>query len=507
MERIDIPTAGTPDERASRLAAQLTIEEKAQQLVGIMPMGLIGPHGLVEAAVEQALGGGIGQVSGIGMFGSQSAPQVAASVNALQRYLLENTRAGIPAIFHNEALNGVVAPDFTLVPDRDRAGGDLEPGRRRGDGRAHPPADAHGRPHSGALPVLDVARDARWGRVHETYGEDPYLASAFGVAFIRGLQGDRPLRRRDRHRQALPRLRRHRGGPEHGRQPRSRAASCARCTPARSRRRSAIAGLASVMNSYSTIDGVRSRHPPRSCAASCATSSASTGSVVSDYMTTQMLVERNEVAEDKVAAAALALSAGLDVELPNPYAYGPVLAGAVRDGRIAESQLDEAVHRALRDKFALGLFEHPYASEDPIEISEVAGRGGSLAALARRPVGHASEERRRRAAARSVDASHRGARPARRVGVHELRRVHAAGRDRAHEGHDVRRHGEHGRRGRADRHPRGCRHRGGRVDGGVHVDRPRAGRARRLRCPVAHRRAARRAARRRGDVRRHPAPR
>ncbi len=378
MDRIDIPTTGTPDERASRLAAQLTVEEKAQQLVGIMPFGLVGPQGIVPAAVEQALGGGIGQVSGIGMFGSQSAQEVAASVNALQRYLVENTRAGIPAIFHNEALNGVVAPGFTSFPTAIALAATWNPDAVEEMAELIREQMRTVGLTQALSPVLDVARDARWGRVHETYGEDPYLASAFGVAFIRGLQGD------DLDTGVIATAKHFLGYAvtDAGQNMAATAVTRRELREVYARPFEAairLANLASVMNSYSTIDGVPVAASPAILRGLLRDELGFTGTVVSDYMTTQMLVERNEVAEDKVEAAALALAAGLDIELPNPYAYGPVLAGAVRDGRIAESLLDEAVHRALRDKFALGLFEHPYASEDPIEINEVAGRGGELA--------------------------------------------------------------------------------------------------------------------------------
>ena len=378
-ERVEIPTAGTPDERATILAAQLTIEEKAQQLVGIMPFGLVGPQGIVPDAVDKALGGGIGQVSGIGMFGSQTAPQVAASVNALQRYLVEHTRAGIPAIFHNEALNGVVAPDFTSFPTAIALAATWNPDAVEEMAQIIREQMRTVGLTQALSPVLDVARDARWGRVHETYGEDPYLASAFGVAFIRGLQGE------DLDSGVIATAKHFLGYAvtEAGQNMAGTAVTRRELREVYARPFEAairLANLASVMNSYSTIDGVPVAASPEILRDLLRGELGFTGTVVSDYMTTQMLVERNEVADDKVDAAALALAAGLDVELPNPYAYGPVLAEAVRDGRISESLLDQAVHRVLRDKFALGLFEHPYAAEDPIRIGEVAARGGSLAA-------------------------------------------------------------------------------------------------------------------------------
>ncbi len=112
-----------------------------------------------------------------------------------------------------------------------------------------------------------------------------------------------------------------------------------------------------------------------------------TGTVVSDFGTIHSLNDRQMVDANAQEAGVLALTAGLDVELPSVVGYGSVLAEAVHKGLVSEQILDESVRRVLRDKFALGLFDHPYLPEDPIIIDTVAHEGGELAgALARQSI-------------------------------------------------------------------------------------------------------------------------
>lgn len=377
MNEVTIPTEGTPDQRAAALLAQLTVEEKAQQIVGIMPLGLTGPDGLNEKAAEHAFSQGIGHVSGIGMFGAQSPEQIAGAVTGIQHYLLERTRARIPAIFHNEALNGVVAPGCTSFPTAIGLAATWNPaGVEEMTTLIREQMRALGLTHA-LSPVLDVARDARWGRVHETYGEDPYLASAFGVSFVRGLQGP------DLAAGVIATGKHFLGYAvtEGGQNLAATALSHRELREVYARPFEAAiheAGLASIMNSYSTIDGVPVGASHEYLRGLLRDEIGFTGTVVSDYMTVQMLVNRQGVAVDATEAGVLALAAGLDVELPNPFGYGAVLAAAVRDGRIAEHLLDEAAHRVLRDKFALGLFENPFPERDSARLAEVVGAGREL---------------------------------------------------------------------------------------------------------------------------------
>lgn len=376
----------TPIERANELLSRMTVEEKAMQLSAVMPTGLLGVDGPIEAQLDAVLGLGIGHVSALGMFGHKTPAVTARTVNAIQRHLVERTRLGIPAIFHNEALNGVVAPDFTSFPtaiglaagwnpDAVEAMADIIRRQMRSVGLLQ-----------ALSPVMDVARDARWGRVHETFGEDPYLVSAMSVAFTRGVQGD-DLRdgviATAKHflGYAVTEGGQNMAATQVGR--RELREVYARPFEAAI----ALAGLASVMNSYSEFDGIPIGASREILTTLLRDGLGFDGTVVSDYTTVAMLQDRQLVAADRAEAGRLALAAGLDVELPSVEGYGPVLAQEVRAGRIGEDVLDDAVRRVLRDKFALGLFDHPYVAEDAAVLAGIAHEGVDLAdTLARESV-------------------------------------------------------------------------------------------------------------------------
>ncbi|WP_292826707.1 glycoside hydrolase family 3 N-terminal domain-containing protein [Microbacterium sp.] len=368
----------TPLQRADALLQQMTIDEKAMQLSATMPIALLGLDGIIESQAEKLLGNGIGHISALGMFGHKSPETTARSVNSIQKYLVENTRLGIPAIFHNEALNGVLAPDFTVFPtaiglaaswNPEAVGqmADLMRQQMRSVGLLQALA-----------PVMDVARDARWGRVHETYGENPYLGSALSVAFTRGLQGD-DLR------EGVIATAKHflgyamtEGGQNMAAtQVTSRELREVYARPFEAAIR--LADLASIMNSYSEIDGVPVGASWEILTGLLRDELGFEGTVVSDYTTVPMLHTRQRVARDVAEAGTLALTAGLDVELPATVGYGTLLADQVRAGVVGEGVLDTSVRRVLRDKFALGLFERPYVDEDPIVLAGTAQRGVDLA--------------------------------------------------------------------------------------------------------------------------------
>ena len=312
------------------------------------------------------------------MLGYKTPIQLARAGNALQRYLVEETPHGIPAIIHNEALSGVVAPEYTAFltsiglaatwnPAGVEAMTELIKRQMRSVGMLQ-----------ALSPVLDLGRDARWGRVHETYGEDAYLASAFAIAFIRGLQGG-DLR------EGVIATAKHFLGYSLSQAGQNMAAvqlgareiyeDWARPFEAAIHE----AGLASVMNSYSTIDGVPVGGSRAILHDLLRDKLGFDGTVVSDYGTVQFSMNRQHAAKDAEEAGILALSAGLDVELADVFGYGSVIAGAVRSGAISEEFLDISARRVLRDKFELGLFENPYVTDDPIVIDELAHDGQELA--------------------------------------------------------------------------------------------------------------------------------
>ncbi|MCX7681717.1 MAG: glycoside hydrolase family 3 C-terminal domain-containing protein [Anaerolineae bacterium] len=352
------------EERVEDLLGQMTLEEKVAQLCGIMPVAFWGPGGVNEARMRTLIPDGIGQISGIAMMGGIQIKRIAEGINQIQRYLVEQTRLGIPAIFHNEALNGLVAPQAVNFPTAIGLSATWSPElveqmtdiiRRQ--------MVAVGM-RQALSPVMDVARDPRWGRVHETYGEDPYLCGAMSIAFVRGLQGPdwcEGVIATGKHFLGY-------GLSEGG-------LNCAathigerelyECFARPFEAAIREAGLASVMNSYSEINGLP-------CAASREVLThllrgkmGFQGFVVSDYFAVRRLLTQFHVAADLQDAAIQALEAGLDVELPNPEAY-PQLVEAARTGRVDMALIDQAVRRTLTWKFRLGLFEQPYAQIEQI---------------------------------------------------------------------------------------------------------------------------------------------
>ncbi|OHV18911.1 beta-glucosidase [Parafrankia soli] len=373
----------SPEQRAQDLLATMTIEEKAQQVVGLLPTGLLGPAGVIASTASKLLAEGIGHVGMLGTFGHLVPERLAKATNQIQHYLLTKTRLGIPATFHIEALNGPVAPGFPVHPTAIALAATWNPDAVKEmaalTGR-QVRAVGHGHVLS---PVMDVARDARWGRVHETYGEEPYLVTALSVAYTRGLQGAGPLEgaiATGKHflGYAVTEAGQNMAKTVLGR--RELFEVYARPFEAAIR----LAGLRSVMNSYASIDGVPLGASHEYLTEMLRGDFGFTGTVVSDYDTIGQLVSRVGVAKDAQEAGRLALAAGIDMELPNSYGYGRTLAAAVRSGEVPAEQLDQAAWRVLRDKFALGVFDRPYVDEDPVVINAIAKEGSEPGGLAHR---------------------------------------------------------------------------------------------------------------------------
>ncbi|WP_062464224.1 glycoside hydrolase family 3 N-terminal domain-containing protein [Demequina soli] len=361
-----------PQARAEDLLKRLTLEEKARQLCGVTSANLTSMvGGLDQAKIDAALEHGIGQVGAITSIAGAPA-EVAQAVNRIQRHLVENTRMGIPAVFHTEALNGVLSRSFTVFPTGSGLAATWRPELvarmadvMRGQLKSLGIRQA-------LAPVLDLARDARWGRVHETYGEEPLLASAMGVAYVSAMQGeslDEGVIATAKHflgysaTEAGQNMAATQAGPRELRD--------VHAAPFEAAIRHA--GLQSVMNSYSEVDGVPVGFSAEILDDLLRGELGFTGTVVSDYRTVQYAVTRQHAAPDARTAGRLALEAGLDVELPDAYGYGFQLVDAVRAGEISESVVDRSVMRVLEQKFALGLFENPYADEADAESAAGAG--------------------------------------------------------------------------------------------------------------------------------------
>lgn len=349
-------------DRAADLLGRMTLEEKLGQLGSAWVFQMADNDGFDIDRAAPLLSNGLGHLTRASGASSFTAVQAATLANELQTYLRDNTRLGIPAIIHEEICSGLMASQATVYPQALGVAATFSPAQN------HALADtvrtqmrAMGA-HHGLSPVLDVCRDPRWGRTEETYGEDPLLVSLMGNSFIKGLQGS-----------------------DDGADMRSGVAATAKhfvgygasegglnWAPAHIGQRelrevylrpfeAAVrdAGLASIMNGYHELDGIP-------CGANrwllrdvLREEWGFEGTVVADYFAVKQLSEYHNLVESLPEAGALALAAGIDVELPSTECYGSELATAIQEGTANLADVDSAVLRVLESKFRLGLFEEP----------------------------------------------------------------------------------------------------------------------------------------------------
>jgi len=288
--------------------------------------------------------------------------------NGIQRYLREKTRLGIPALFLGEALHGFMEDTSTSFPQALGLASTWDPEL------VHQVFTAAGDEARSAgvgqvfSPVLDIARDPRWGRTEETYGEDPFLAARMGVAAITGLQGD-TFAIGPHHVSATAKHFAVHGQPEGGTNtaPGNYSERILRenfLVPFQAAVEEARVG--SVMASYNEIDGIPSHINLWLLGRVLREEWGFRGYVTSDGDGLQMLVETHHVAADKAEAARLALAAGVDYDLSDGSVYR-TLVDQVKQGLVPESEVDRAVSRVLALKFRLGLFDDPYVDPDYAE--------------------------------------------------------------------------------------------------------------------------------------------
>ena len=356
----------------THLVSRMTLEEKVAQLTSldIMKMAMA-VRGVDPADRGAALAARLPEIAphGVGHFPTMLgmlAPgidEAAGFYRQVQDGATAASRFAIPALIQVEALNGAVMPGAptyptgiaqaaTWRPELVQRMADLTRQRLLGYGIRHALSS-----------VLDLARDPRWGRVHETYGEDPDLIAALGVAFVRGMQsGDL--------RDGVAACAKHfiaysasqgglnQGGVAVG--PRSLREQWARPFEAVIRE----ADVATAMKSYSVIDGAPVAADPAMLTGLLRDELGFDGFVVSDYDSVGHLFSRQFVAEDAPAAAILALKAGLDTEFLNPVCFQH-LPQLVRQGRLDEALIDRATRRVLEVKERLGLLDHILRHSSP----------------------------------------------------------------------------------------------------------------------------------------------
>jgi beta-glucosidase len=288
-------------------------------------------------------------------------------VNALQTHAMTQTRLGIPILMHEEGLHGYAALDATSFPQAIALASSWDPDLIR-EINVVIGREIRARGVSLALsPVVDVARDPRWGRIEETFGEDPYLTAELGVAAVEGLQGTSKVTTLAPGKvfATLKHLTGH-GQPESG----------TNIGPASISERVLReyffppfeqvvkrTGIQAVMASYNEIDGIPSHASKWLLGDVLRREWGFKGAVVSDYYAIDELAGRHSIAKDKTEAAILALAAGVDSDLPTGAAYSTLIT-SVREGKVSEAAINQAVGRILAMKFRAGLFENPYADAD-----------------------------------------------------------------------------------------------------------------------------------------------
>ncbi len=351
------------DARVKDLISRMTLDEKLAQLGSIWGFEIMEGRRFSPKKAKALIRDGIGQISRAGVGTTLPPREIAAFVDSLQRFLVKNTRLGIPAIIHEECLNGFMAKEATIFPQIIGIASTWDPELVRKIAEVIRAQMSSVGVHQGLGPVLDVTRDPRWGRVEETFGEDPYLVAMMGISYVKALQGA------DIKDGVVATLKHFvgYGAPEGG------LNWAPADIPPRMLRevflrpfKEAIeeAGALSVMNAYHEIDGI-----PCGASAKLLTDILRgewgfEGIVVSDYFAIENLRTYHRIGPDKAEAARLALAAGIDIELPKSDCYAQPLKEQIEKGLIAEELVDRAVSRVLRLKFMLGLFENPYLNPE-----------------------------------------------------------------------------------------------------------------------------------------------
>ncbi|WP_169983190.1 MULTISPECIES: beta-glucosidase [unclassified Microbispora] len=354
------------DERVEALLAEMTLEEKVAQLgsvwVDISTAGSQAASGNVAplqdlfmkdgANLDDRIRGGVGHLTRVYGTAPVSPAEGAAGLRSLQEQVVAANRFGIPAIAHEECLTGFATYGATAYPTPLAWAATFDPALVERMARAIGDDLRAVGVHQGLSPVLDVVRDYRWGRVEESLGEDPYLVGQIGAAYVRGLE-EAGIIATLKHFAGYAASRAGRNHAPVSIGPREMADVI--LPPFETAIREG--GARSVMNSYTDIDGVPVAANADLLRRVLRDQWGFDGTVVADYWAVPFLAMNHHVAEDEAHAGAIALRAGIDVELPETVGYGERMVEQVRAGHVAESLVDEAVRRVLVQKIELGLLD------------------------------------------------------------------------------------------------------------------------------------------------------
>lgn len=378
IERSDCPEiwrnpAAAPADRVRALIGQMTLREKVAQLYGVWvgidaTDGDVVPHqhdfSSPAADWDKLIGDGIGQLTRA--FGTAPVDPAdgARAVARSQRQIMAAGRLGIPAVVHEECLTGLAAWQATVYPSPLCWGASFDPGLVEQMAAQIGQTMRRLGVHQGLAPVLDVVRDLRWGRVEEAIGEDPYLVGMIGSAYVRGLEAAGIVSTL-KHFVGYSASRAGRNMAPVSIGPRELADML--LPPFEMALR---AGARSVMNSYTDLDGVPVAADPTVLTELLRDGYGFTGTVVSDYFAVAFLQTLHGAAGTRSEAAALALRAGIDVELPTVDCYGEPLLDAIESGQVDVALVDRAVERVLAQKCELGLLDAGWSAEPQVRDGE-----------------------------------------------------------------------------------------------------------------------------------------
>jgi beta-glucosidase-like glycosyl hydrolase len=374
-------------ERAEALLAAMSLEEKVAQLgsrwvgndmhseeraeldattgdgtgtLNVAPLQDVFARG-GNVPFEAATRFGLGHLTRVFGSGPVTAAEGAAEVVKLQREIVERSRFAIPAIVHEECLTGFTTYGATVYPAAIAWAATFDPGLVERMGAAIGRDMRAVGVHQGLSPVMDVVRDYRWGRVEETMGEDPHLVAMTGAAYVRGLESAGVIATL-KHFAGYSASR---AARNHGPVPMGRRELLDMILPT-FETAIALGGARSVMNSYSDVDGVPAAADPWLLTEVLRDDWGFTGTVVSDYWAVAFLATMHRVAADTEEAGLQALTAGIDVELPDTLGFGQHLVQRVRDGQLAESVVNRAALRLLTQKVELGLLDPDWTPEGSV---------------------------------------------------------------------------------------------------------------------------------------------
>ncbi|WP_078549531.1 glycoside hydrolase family 3 N-terminal domain-containing protein [Litchfieldia alkalitelluris] len=345
----------TVSERVEDLLQRMTLKEKVGQLFGMVNYGQVVP---VQNAKEH-FSHGAGTLSFLNSSQTGNTKKDMETLKELQRFFVEETRLGIPVLIHNEGIAGAQIPGATTFPQSLNVASTWEPELAMKMGavvRKQLMAFGIRAVHS---PLFDLGRDPRWGRIGETYGEDPYLVAQMGTSFVKGVQGDHQVMATAKHFVGYGNTEGGRNGGEQ--QIAERKLLDTYCFPFEA----AIheGQVNGVMNSYGILNEQAVSTSKWLLTDLLREKLGFRGLVVADYGSVSHANARYRVAKTQKETAIMALKAGMDVEQPSNTCYR-FLEEAVESGELEIDYIDRSVRRVLETKFRLGLFESPYSEGD-----------------------------------------------------------------------------------------------------------------------------------------------